>query len=176
MNGRTYLRSFRGLFFAAAAACLILALPTAIIWAGRGANAGTSDRQRLAERADRQLARMPRPVAQPRPANLSPFGDIFVASVPEDPGARSSRVETTAGWVDLRDQKELRSVPAELKLAEGAQTQAGGKGYGRDGEINIVQIDAAALARQGLDAVEKGPTAHGRVPDGRPHPRPGVRG
>ncbi len=170
MNGRAYLKSFRGVFFAAAAACLILALPTAIIWAGRDPHAASTLKQQIAEYKKSQLTRLPRPMAQPRPANISPFGPDFVASLPEDPGARKGRVETTIGWMNLKDKdpKELRGVPAELKFAETAQRQAGGKGLGRDGEINLVQIDAAALSRQGLESIERDLSAHGRILEIRP--------
>ncbi len=167
MSGRAYFRSFRALVLAAAAACLILAIPTAVNWAGRDKNQPSTSLQKFQENATAKLQKMTTVSARPRPDNLSPFGPGFQVYIPDLDG-RKGRVETAIGYVSLKSNDVIDRVPASLRVPQAALRQIANKGEMREG-VNILQISAEALQSQGYTAIERELGRYGRtlqvVPD-----------
>src|SRR5712691_7294606 len=167
MSGRAYFRSFRALGLAAAAVCLILAIPAAMNWAGRDKNQPATPLQKFQENSTAKLQKMTTVSARPRPDNLSPFGPGFEVYIPDLDG-RKGRVETAIGYVSLRSNDVIDRVPASLRVPEIALRHFPSKGSMREG-VNILQISAEALQSQGYASIERELSRYGRtlqvVPD-----------
>src|SRR6266436_804712 len=154
MSGRAYLRSFRGVFLAALIAGVVLALPTAILWAGRSLGTTTSQKQKRAESENRTMVkRLTWVSAQSRPRGLSPLGENFEPFIPDDQH-KKGRVETGLGWLDLKTRDLVLRVSADLRTPDAALHQRGPRGSMQEG-VNILQIDKEALGRLGYDAIAK---------------------
>jgi subtilase family protein/thrombospondin type 3 repeat protein len=153
MSGRAHLRSFRGFFFAALLAGLALALPTAILWAGRSLTDPNDKHHKLAITENRAMHKLTWVTAGTRPKGLSPLGEDFQPYIPDDQH-KKGRVETGLGWVDLKSRDLVQRVSADLRTPDSALRVRGPKGAMQEG-LNILQIDKAALGRLGYDAIAK---------------------
>jgi subtilase family protein/thrombospondin type 3 repeat protein len=148
------LRSVSGLLLAGLIGCMLLAIPSAINLAGRQFGEFSKDPRRFySELTHRQIMRGARLRAVERPADLSPLGADFKVETPGQ-SERRGLVEVPIGFINLKNPKKLLDrVPAGLKLPEAALHRvASGKGDGHEG-VNIVQLDAAALASQGYESI-----------------------
>jgi hypothetical protein len=105
------------------------------------------------------------PQAQARPDDLSPFGDRFRAPATPEHARSAGQVMTPLGWVDLKDPRLLRDLPAGLqRKADRARPGRGGLAVGP----NIVQVSAGAIAGSGPAAVEETLRRFGKVSDRLP--------
>jgi hypothetical protein len=94
-----------------------------------------------------------------RPAGLSPFGERFREAWGRR-SQRGGRVATSLGRIDLKRQEFLQHLPRGLRSTPTIPMPGrGGLTIG----VNIVQIDASALARLGPAAVEAVLRPSGRV-------------
>src|SRR5213593_4701833 len=155
MKRGAYVRSVTGFLLAGLICCVLLAMPSAINLAGRQFGEFSKNPLRFySELTHRQIMGPKRLSAVARPADLSPLGADFKVEVPGQAQQRGL-VEVPIGFLNLKSPESLLGrVPAGLRLPDAALHKvASGKGAAQDG-VNIVQIDAAALASQGYDQVE----------------------
>ncbi|HEU4400496.1 MAG TPA: thrombospondin type 3 repeat-containing protein [Candidatus Polarisedimenticolia bacterium] len=162
MSRGIYLRSIRGVVLVGLICCLLLALPAAINWAGRGRGDGLTGPERSARLMAEQTRRFFRPHAQPRPDNLSPLGAGF-SEVEKSQGHFRGLVMTSLGFLDLANPQELLDrVPADFKTPEASLSRYGRGRALKDG-LNLVQVSQAALDSMGVEAIEKELRSHGHL-------------
>jgi hypothetical protein len=93
-----------------------------------------------------QRTRLPQP--NHRPEGLSPFGRKFLK--PEIPADRRGLVATSLGYLDLKRQRLPEMPPGLARAPEMVLAGRGGVALG----TNIVQVEAEAIQRLGLSAIE----------------------
>jgi hypothetical protein len=153
MSRSAYLRSIRGVLLAGVIFCLLLVVPFAVNWASRGRSQNETPMQRLAKLMVRVDSKTFRPAPQKRIEGVAAFPRGFEAPDPGR-GKRAGLLQTSLGWIDPKAHEPFAYLPASLRLPEAAikvHTPHGGLRVG----LNIVQIEASALAARGFDAIER---------------------
>ncbi len=151
MNRGAFIKSLRGVSIAALVCALLIAIPAALNWAGRGRPAGDWKELRE-ERAVQRVLSKPRAHAVDRLPDMSPFGKDFKPVV-APAGKRQGLIETAIGDLDPKNARKLFDrLPASVRLNE-AEIVHGRKGDMHKSGANIIQISAAAFAAKGYDGV-----------------------
>ncbi len=151
MSRSAYLRSIRGVLLGGVISCLLLVVPFAVNWASRGHARNETPIQRLAQLMVRQDKAF-RPAPQQRVDGIAPFPRGFEAPDPGR-GRRAGLLQTSVGWIDPMAREPFAFLPATLRVPEAAIKRHTPRGSLRVG-LNLVQIEAAALAARGFDALE----------------------
>jgi hypothetical protein len=162
MSRGLYLRSVRGAVLAGLILSLLLAVPFALQYAARGKNPKVTPQQVLDQMHLARVQGVPRPTGWERTTDLSPYGRGFERRVLPD-GERAGTVESAIGHTRLAGGpgRAPKGVGAEFR--ELATARKVGKGHGSIDGPTYVQVDAAALAAEGIDGITARLGRYGRV-------------
>ncbi|MFI5040561.1 MAG: thrombospondin type 3 repeat-containing protein [Acidimicrobiales bacterium] len=100
------------------------------------------------------------PHGLPRPDGLSPFGAVRPGF--RGPAERPGLIATAMGFLDPRAPEGLEKVLAPGLLRR-TEVTTGPRRGGLAAGVNIVQVDAGAIGRLGVDGVEEALRRHGRI-------------